>query len=46
MQDNLSLIGEDNLHPTPQGFEVIAKTFYEAIVANLEVPQPAARAVR
>ena len=46
MKDNLSLIGEDNLHPTPQGFEVIAKTFYDAIVANLEVPQPAARAVR
>lgn len=46
MKDDLSLIGEDNLHPTAAGMNVIAKTFYEAIVANLEVPQPAARAVR
>jgi lysophospholipase L1-like esterase len=35
---NLSLyIGNDDLHPTVLGYEVMAKTFYDAIVANLEV---------
>jgi lysophospholipase L1-like esterase len=46
MKDNLSLIGKDNLHPTPAGMDLIAKTFYDTIVAHLEVPQPALRSVR
>jgi lysophospholipase L1-like esterase len=41
MKDNMSLIGEDDLHPTRAGFEVIAGIFYDAIVANFEV-KPAA----
>lgn len=46
MKDDLSLIGEDDLHPTPAGMEVIARVFFETIQANLEVPQPAARGIR
>lgn len=34
---DLSLIGQDDLHPTVQGYEVMAQVFYDAIVANLEV---------
>lgn len=46
MKDDLSLIGEDNLHPTPAGMDVIAKVFFDTIKAKLEVPQPAAQGVR
>jgi lysophospholipase L1-like esterase len=46
MKDDLSLIGQDNLHPTPAGMDVIAKVFFDTIQANLEVPQPAARGLR
>jgi lysophospholipase L1-like esterase len=41
MKDDLSLIGDDDLHPTPRGFEVIAKTFFEAIKAGFEEVPPA-----
>jgi lysophospholipase L1-like esterase len=46
MKDDLSLIGEDNLHPTPAGMDVIAKVFFDAIKANLEAVQPAAQGLR
>lgn len=46
MKDDLSLIGEDNLHPTPAGMDVIAKVFFETIKANLEATPPALRGVR
>jgi lysophospholipase L1-like esterase len=31
MKDDLSIIGVDDLHPTPAGYEVMAKIFYNAI---------------
>jgi lysophospholipase L1-like esterase len=37
----LSLIGADGKHPTPQGYQKIADTFYDAITATLEVKQSA-----
>jgi lysophospholipase L1-like esterase len=40
---NLSMIGVDDLHPTVMGFNVIADTFYEAIVKNFEAPAPSAQ---
>jgi lysophospholipase L1-like esterase len=46
MRGDLSLIGEDDLHPTPAGFGVIARVFYDTIVARLEVPQPAVGSLR
>jgi lysophospholipase L1-like esterase len=36
MKDDLSLIGQDDLHPTVRGFEVIADRFFAAIKANFE----------
>lgn len=42
MKDDLPLlIGQDDLHPTPRGFEVIAEVFFKAIQEHLEQPQPA-----
>jgi lysophospholipase L1-like esterase len=42
MKDDLSLIGEDDLHPTVRGFDVIAETFFEAIKLGFdETPAPA-----
>jgi lysophospholipase L1-like esterase len=35
---DLSLIGPDGLHPTAQGFEVMAQTFFNAIQQQLELP--------
>jgi lysophospholipase L1-like esterase len=32
-------IGRDDLHPTPEGFEVMARTFAAAIVERLEIAQ-------
>jgi len=32
-------IGRDGEHPTPEGFEVMAQTFFAALQAKLEVPQ-------
>jgi lysophospholipase L1-like esterase len=34
---NLSLIGDDGLHPTAAGYQVIAKTFADAIKSTLEL---------
>ncbi len=31
------LIGVDDLHPTPQGYDVITKTFFDAIRVNFEM---------
>lgn len=36
MVNRLDLIGVDGLHPTAQGYELIAQTFFDAIRANLE----------
>jgi len=38
MAGDLSLIGPDDLHPTSQGFEVIAQTWFTAIQKQLELP--------
>jgi lysophospholipase L1-like esterase len=46
MKDDLSLIGDDDLHPTIHGFEVMANTFFEAIKRNFEEKPPAAGATR
>lgn len=46
MKDDLFLIGQDNLHPTPAGMDVIAKVFFDTIKANLEAPQPAAQGLQ
>lgn len=35
---NLSMIGQDGLHPTPDGYEVMAQTFFQALVAAFESP--------
>jgi lysophospholipase L1-like esterase len=40
------LIGIDDLHPTEEGNQVIARTFFAAIQANLETIQTAAFHVR
>jgi lysophospholipase L1-like esterase len=41
---NMSLIGDDDLHPTEQGYQVIAETFFKVIKDTLEVPSaPAIR---
>lgn len=39
MKDRMHLIGVDDLHPTLQGYEVIAQTFMEAIQGSLEAPR-------
>jgi lysophospholipase L1-like esterase len=39
---DMSLIGQDDLHPTVQGYEVMARVFYDAIVARLEARAAAA----
>jgi lysophospholipase L1-like esterase len=46
MKDDLFLIGQDNLHPTPAGMDVIAKVFFDTIKASLEAPQPAAQGMQ
>lgn len=38
--DKMYLIGVDDLHPTPQGYDVIAGAFRDSIKANLEEPRP------
>jgi lysophospholipase L1-like esterase len=40
---NLSLLGDDGLHPTAAGYEVIAKTFADAIRSTLELKTTIAR---
>jgi len=39
---DLGLIGSDGLHPTDAGYQLVAQTFYDRIVAKLEA-QPATR---
>jgi lysophospholipase L1-like esterase len=34
----LSLIGEDGLHPTEQGYQKLAEIFFDAIKAKYEAP--------
>ena len=47
LKDDMRLIGEDDLHPTVEGFGVIAGVFYDAIVAAFEErPATPAGAVR
>ena len=46
MKDDLSLIGDDDLHPTIRGFEVMAQTFFEAVQRNFEERPPAPGAIR
>ena len=38
LENRLDLIGVDDLHPTPQGYDLIAATFFETIRATLEEP--------
>jgi hypothetical protein len=33
-----TFIGSDGLHPTQAGYEAIARTFFDAVRARLEVP--------
>jgi lysophospholipase L1-like esterase len=40
-KDKLYLIGVDDLHPTSQGYVVMAQTFFDAIRKQLEVRPPA-----
>lgn len=40
MKDKLYLIGVDDLHPTPQGYQVMAQTFLDAIRKQYEVKPP------
>jgi lysophospholipase L1-like esterase len=39
----LDLIGPDGKHPTPQGYQKIADTFFESIKAELEIKTPTLR---
>jgi lysophospholipase L1-like esterase len=36
MKDDLSLIGQDDLHPTIKGYDVMATAYFEAIKRNFE----------
>ena len=40
---DMTLIGGDDLHPTAQGYQVIADTFFKVIKDTLEQPAPAIR---
>ncbi len=40
---DMTLIGDDDLHPTAQGYQVIADTFFKVIKDTLEQPAPAIR---
>jgi lysophospholipase L1-like esterase len=37
--DKMYLIGVDDLHPTPQGYDLIAATFLESIKGNFQEPR-------
>jgi lysophospholipase L1-like esterase len=39
---DMSLIGDDDLHPTERGYQVIAETFFKVIKETLEVQAPPA----
>jgi lysophospholipase L1-like esterase len=43
---NLSLIGDDGLHPTAAGYQVIAKAFADAIKNSLEVKTSSTSLIR
>jgi len=43
-EGNLTLIGDDGLHPNEQGYQRMADVFFAAIRANLETPFPGAAA--
>jgi lysophospholipase L1-like esterase len=36
LENRMDLIGVDDLHPTPQGYDLIAMTFFDVIRATLE----------
>lgn len=40
LRDRPELIGSDELHLTPQGYDVVAQTFFDAIKAALETRAP------
>ena len=42
LENRLDLIGVDDPHPTPQGYTLIAATFFDVIKATLEENQPGA----
>jgi lysophospholipase L1-like esterase len=42
LENRLDLIGVDDLHPTPQGYDLIAATSFDVIRARLEENQPSA----
>ena len=39
-EKDMTLIGTDDLHPTPRGFDVMAQTFFDAIKQHFEQPHP------
>lgn len=41
--ENLALLGDDGLHPNAEGLALIAKTFFDALVATLETAAPTFR---
>jgi lysophospholipase L1-like esterase len=43
MQDKPSLIGQDDLHMTEEGYGFMAQAFFEAIRTSLEAPPSPAR---
>ena len=43
---DMTLIGLDDVHPTPRGFKVMAETFFAAIQKDAEQPHPAIGSVR
>lgn len=43
---DMSLIGKDDLHPTVQGYQVMAKTWFDAIAAALEEKPSTTQPVR
>ena len=40
IQDSLSCIGDDYLHPTEAGYDLVAEAFFDAIVAAFDVSLP------
>jgi lysophospholipase L1-like esterase len=46
MKDDVTLIGEDDLHPTIRGFDVMANIFYEGVRTHFEEKFTAAPAAR
>ena len=40
IQDSLACIGDDHLHPTEAGYDLVAEAFFDAIVAAFDVSLP------